>query len=148
VEDRWAPPDHEVFNLVPAGFDHYATHHWEQLGSPEVTIVTFWDVFVALVDSFQGLYPDPMQDLQLNLIREPGWDGGDEDRIEIAPGNVPNIHSILPPGKYILPSDLISLPVLHGEENEDDLINEDDLDGFQAVFSDSEDEVIEELAEE
>ncbi|KAJ6504737.1 hypothetical protein C8R47DRAFT_1038046 [Mycena vitilis] len=66
LEAQFAPSDHEVFQLTPPAFDHWANVYYEQMGSPVVTHTSFWDVYVGLRNLFtRG--PDAEIDLHIPL---------------------------------------------------------------------------------
>lgn len=55
ARQHWAPPNHDIFKLVPEDFEAYASHLYAQMGSPIVTLETFWDVYRQLFDLFHAL---------------------------------------------------------------------------------------------
>lgn len=55
IESKYAPPDHVVFQLTPPEFNRRATHFLEhKLGSPIVTMNSFWDIYSQLLHLFQA----------------------------------------------------------------------------------------------
>ncbi|KZT50460.1 hypothetical protein CALCODRAFT_504712 [Calocera cornea HHB12733] len=52
VEELYAPPDHPVFQLVPPAFGTAIERHYRDLGAPEVTLDSFWDVYHELLHAF------------------------------------------------------------------------------------------------
>lgn len=48
AEEKWAPIDDPVFQLVPLSFKPYVTQCFENMGKPEVNFETFWDVYCRL----------------------------------------------------------------------------------------------------
>ncbi|KAI0712154.1 hypothetical protein C8Q76DRAFT_621798 [Earliella scabrosa] len=52
VEAEWAPPDHPVFQLVPPAFQIRISAFAEELGSPQVTSDSFWQVYLLLKQRF------------------------------------------------------------------------------------------------
>ena len=50
AEAKWAPADDPIFQLAPPDFEPYVTQCFEDLGNPEVTFNTFWDVYCGLWD--------------------------------------------------------------------------------------------------
>ncbi len=101
MEEKWCPRSDPVFELVPQLFATQITDYYRRLGSPPVSIHTFWDIYSRLLAQFQAV---PDNDLQLyidslethedvafikNIERLPGqrdchdWDllvGNSEDR--------------------------------------------------------------------
>ncbi|KAF8198902.1 hypothetical protein K438DRAFT_1966869 [Mycena galopus ATCC 62051] len=66
MEAQFAPSDHEVFQLTPPEFDHWANVYYEQMNTPLVTHESFWDVYRQLLEHFtQG--PDAEVDLGIPL---------------------------------------------------------------------------------
>lgn len=53
MENEWAPPDHEVFELVPREFDRDARHLYHLEGCPIVSHSTFLATFRTLRDAFR-----------------------------------------------------------------------------------------------
>ena len=52
MENKWAPPDHEVFQLVPPEFNYHAQNLYAIIGSPVINHNTFISVFRRLRDAF------------------------------------------------------------------------------------------------
>lgn len=52
MENEWAPPDHEVFQLVPPEFDYHAQNLYATIGSPVVDHKSIILVFRRLRDAF------------------------------------------------------------------------------------------------
>ncbi|KAJ7300659.1 hypothetical protein DFH08DRAFT_919235 [Mycena albidolilacea] len=44
MEAQFAPPDHEVFQLTPPEFDHWANVYYDEMSRPLVTHDSFWDL--------------------------------------------------------------------------------------------------------
>jgi hypothetical protein len=66
MEAQFAPPDHEVFQLTPPEFHHWANVYYDEMNRPLVTHDSFWDVYRGLLDHFrQG--PDAEADLGIPL---------------------------------------------------------------------------------
>jgi hypothetical protein len=66
MEAQFAPPDHEVFQLTPPEFDHWANIYYERMGKPVITRDSFWNVHCDLLNHFrQG--PDVEADLHIPL---------------------------------------------------------------------------------
>jgi hypothetical protein len=53
MEAKYAPPDHDVFQLTPPPFDSRATKFYEEMGRPPVSSNSFWNVFQELLALFQ-----------------------------------------------------------------------------------------------
>ena len=58
AEEKWAPPDDPVFQLIPLDFKPYVTRCFEELGKPVVDFHTFWDVYCKLRDLVEITVPD------------------------------------------------------------------------------------------
>lgn len=58
AEEKWSPPDDPVFQLVPPDFESHVTRCFEDLGKPDVTFDTFWDVYRLLRDLVETAVPD------------------------------------------------------------------------------------------
>ena len=60
MENEWAPPDHEVFRLVPPEFDYHARNLYAMIGNPVVDHKTIVSVFRRLRNAFlpfEGEHP-------------------------------------------------------------------------------------------
>ncbi|KAJ6568517.1 hypothetical protein B0H19DRAFT_939041 [Mycena capillaripes] len=55
VRNLYAPPDHEVFELVPKDFAKLATEFYAQIGNPLITRTNVWDIYMALLACFEHL---------------------------------------------------------------------------------------------
>ncbi|KAH7906201.1 hypothetical protein BJ138DRAFT_1117789 [Hygrophoropsis aurantiaca] len=54
MENKWAPSDHPVFQLVPPDFDAKAALLYGAIGAPSVCSDNFWEVYATLLDSFES----------------------------------------------------------------------------------------------
>ncbi|KAJ6486345.1 hypothetical protein DFH09DRAFT_948853 [Mycena vulgaris] len=52
MEENWAPPTDQVFELVPPAFHELASTLYLGLNSPPVTLTTFWEVYIELKAAF------------------------------------------------------------------------------------------------
>ncbi|KAF8141019.1 hypothetical protein K438DRAFT_1636426, partial [Mycena galopus ATCC 62051] len=55
VRTLYAPPDHEVFELVPKAFAELAAEFYLHLGQLPITRTNCWDVSTGLLSQFQHL---------------------------------------------------------------------------------------------
>ncbi|KAJ7886446.1 hypothetical protein B0H14DRAFT_3856616 [Mycena olivaceomarginata] len=55
VRNLYAPPDHDVFELVPRDFAIIVGQIYQQLGQPSVTRTNCWDVYMDILTRFQHL---------------------------------------------------------------------------------------------
>ncbi|KAJ7759725.1 hypothetical protein DFH07DRAFT_918861 [Mycena maculata] len=55
VRNLYAPPDHEVFELVPKDFGELAAEFYFAIGQPPVTRTNVWDIYMALLTRFKHL---------------------------------------------------------------------------------------------
>ncbi|KAK1225454.1 hypothetical protein PQX77_011603 [Marasmius sp. AFHP31] len=53
AEQLWAPPDHEVFELVPKDFGRVIQHVYDCLGAPPVTRDNVWTVYMDLLEQLE-----------------------------------------------------------------------------------------------
>ncbi len=60
MEAKWAPPEHEVFKLVPDKFSAIVQKVYADIGRPNTTISSFWDIYLQLLEGIQKveLVPD------------------------------------------------------------------------------------------
>ncbi|KAF8200101.1 hypothetical protein BJ912DRAFT_873378 [Pholiota molesta] len=52
LEEEYIPSDHPVFQLTPPAFHDRATTFYEAMGSPAVTISSFWNIYRNLLQCF------------------------------------------------------------------------------------------------
>ena len=62
MEQRWAPHDLPVFQLVPPAFNEQANILYSNIGCPAVSSSTFWDVYKWLLSAFWALPATPSLD--------------------------------------------------------------------------------------
>ncbi|KAJ7030326.1 hypothetical protein C8F04DRAFT_1367784 [Mycena alexandri] len=55
VRNLHAPPDHEVFELVPKDFAKLVTEFYAQIGNPLITRTNVWDIYMVLLARFEHL---------------------------------------------------------------------------------------------
>jgi hypothetical protein len=48
MEALYAPPEHPVFELVPATFHNHVSEAYSAIGEPNVNMETFWEVYLRL----------------------------------------------------------------------------------------------------
>jgi hypothetical protein len=63
MEQLYAPPDHPVFILVPPTFHERVTELYRSIGEPEVTVVTFWDIYRNLLGRLREPEDDQFTDV-------------------------------------------------------------------------------------
>ncbi|KAJ7630220.1 hypothetical protein FB45DRAFT_1150186 [Roridomyces roridus] len=89
MEAQFAPPDHEVFLLVPPEFQYWAGVYYDAMGCPEVTHRTFWDIYRELLDYFNQV-SDVEVDLQIPLSsHNETLRRVDEEDVPVLPGQLP-----------------------------------------------------------
>ncbi|KAJ6613175.1 hypothetical protein B0H10DRAFT_1806111, partial [Mycena sp. CBHHK59/15] len=71
VRNLYAPPDHEVFELVPKDFAELAAEFYAQIGHPPITRTNVWDIYLALLSRFQHL--DNLHRIPAQLDNERGY---------------------------------------------------------------------------
>ncbi|EMD40134.1 hypothetical protein CERSUDRAFT_63618 [Gelatoporia subvermispora B] len=81
AERKWAPPDAPCFQCVPPEFDDHAHQLYDELGRPQISSDSFWDVYTDLLEMFrlQPEIPDYSSAPQSQAYSE-------EDNIELLPG--------------------------------------------------------------
>jgi hypothetical protein len=93
LEQRYAPPDHAVFKLVPPIFDARAQEFYAQIGEPVVTIDSFWPTYRLLLRSFhEHRVASPEFQLLLSTHEEHCHSIHEEPPVEIQPGLKPLRH--------------------------------------------------------
>ena len=93
AEAKWAPPDDPVFQLVPLSFAPYVTQCFKDLGEPEVTFDTFWDVYCGLWDLLEMAVPDGVVTTLNESIRNDV--GGAKEPFELADLEEPDLEVIV-----------------------------------------------------
>jgi hypothetical protein len=51
AEDQWAPRTDPIFDLIPVGCEEHISSVYAELGSPEINISSFWDVYNQVCDA-------------------------------------------------------------------------------------------------
>ncbi|KAJ7899222.1 hypothetical protein B0H14DRAFT_2331815 [Mycena olivaceomarginata] len=62
MEATWATPSDPVFKLVPDAFDRQVSAFYAKLGSPEVSLDSFWMIYVSLLNAFNTDIEDGLRD--------------------------------------------------------------------------------------
>ncbi|KAI9070331.1 hypothetical protein FKP32DRAFT_1663038 [Trametes sanguinea] len=72
MTERWAPPDHAVFQLVPPVFNQLISETYARIGSPVVTSDTVWQVYQQLLASIRNMpqVPDMHEELATRSAAE------------------------------------------------------------------------------
>ncbi|KAH7905061.1 hypothetical protein BJ138DRAFT_1018219 [Hygrophoropsis aurantiaca] len=85
VEEKYAPSDHPVFDLVPPLFDQRANELYQAIGAPLVSSDNFWGVYQQLLSQFRSTTTgcDPQMETLLRSSSEPDED--DPNEIAILP---------------------------------------------------------------
>jgi hypothetical protein len=55
MEQKYAPPDDPVFDLVPHAFAVHANAVWADMGSPEPQFSNAWDIYLHLRDALRSM---------------------------------------------------------------------------------------------
>ena len=84
LQQRWAPPAHEVFKLVPNEFVDHVQLLYLNLGEPQVSFDSFWNIYYHLIQ----LLHDQLQDLAFQDVLD--WHSGassqhDQEEIPLIP---------------------------------------------------------------
>ena len=58
MEQKYAPPDDPVFDLVPYAFAVCANAVWTDMGSPEPQFSNAWDIYLQICDVLQSMVWD------------------------------------------------------------------------------------------
>ena len=67
VRQLYAPPDHEVFVLVPMDFAMMINEVYVQMGSPMIAVDTVWEIYLALHGSLMAATNEIPEDVHV------GW---------------------------------------------------------------------------
>ncbi|KAH7919661.1 hypothetical protein BV22DRAFT_1022606, partial [Leucogyrophana mollusca] len=54
MEDKWAPAEHPIFQLVPPEFETQAQLLYGAMGAPAVSSDSFWDIYTTLLNAFES----------------------------------------------------------------------------------------------
>jgi hypothetical protein len=85
VEQRYAPPDHPVFQLVPPTFEERVIVRYNALDRPAVTINSFWNIYHQLLAAFRTQEPDPELDSILS-VHDTSCEAIEADGVPLLPG--------------------------------------------------------------
>ena len=58
MEQKRAPPTDPVFCLVSTAFDEQASDLQNDMGSPAVSLESFWGIYLEMLNSFQSMTID------------------------------------------------------------------------------------------
>lgn len=95
MRSRYAPPNHEVFQLVPPEFHTDAERVWTTIESPEITQLSLWNIFIAMKQTFTTHFASIIE-LPF-IVRESGWNGGESDEIKLFENLAPaNLYQSIP----------------------------------------------------
>ncbi|KAI0086273.1 hypothetical protein BDY19DRAFT_908518 [Irpex rosettiformis] len=67
VREQYAPPDHEVFRLVPPAFELRARQFYSIHGKPEASRENIWQIYLTLLEHFESIQEE--EDM-LTVIQE------------------------------------------------------------------------------
>lgn len=88
MEAKYAPPDHDVFQLTPPPFNSRANKYYEEMGRPPVSSNSFWDVYQQLLTLFRGAEPsDDLIEVLSDL--ENHTEQIAEEKVDVLPGLKP-----------------------------------------------------------
>ena len=73
AEEKWAPADDPIFELVPPCFQEIVDKCYSDLGCPAVTFESFWEVYCDLRDRVDAAIPlGIVTSLNQSIFSEPG----------------------------------------------------------------------------
>lgn len=79
AEEKWAPADDPIFDLVPPPFQELVDQCYDELGRPVVTFESFWEVYRDLRDEVDTTIPlNVVTSLNQSASSDPGEDEGIE----------------------------------------------------------------------
>lgn len=82
MEQRWAPRDLPIFQLVPEPFNDQANVLYNNLGCPAVSSTSFWDVYKQLLYAFRALPASPLLDEAVSVAAA----DVEEEEVPLLPG--------------------------------------------------------------
>jgi hypothetical protein len=62
MEATWAPPSNPIFKLVPDAFDQQASAIYAEIGSPAISIKSFWIVYSGMLSAFTAEIQNGLSD--------------------------------------------------------------------------------------
>lgn len=91
MEQKYAPPDHPVFELVPPTFGIQAQHYYSALKLDAVSSKTFWNIYSALLHAFKsGMDEDnELSSILAEVEKSTHIDQLECDKIDMLPGLKP-----------------------------------------------------------
>ncbi|EGO18514.1 hypothetical protein SERLADRAFT_408531 [Serpula lacrymans var. lacrymans S7.9] len=81
VRDKYAPPDHPVFHLVPPAFSLQARTFWDAANYPQVGRENIWDIYLHLLQQFR----DQPNNMELRTVMALSVNSNEEDESEFMP---------------------------------------------------------------
>ena len=86
LKDQYVPCDYTIFELTPPIFHEHASTFYEEMGSPAITIDTFWHSYCQLLQCFFDV-TNPDQPLASVLAGHFGTiDLVNEENVALLPG--------------------------------------------------------------
>lgn len=89
MEQKYAPPDHPVFQLVPPAFEIRAQHYYSVLKLGAVGSKTFWNIYSALLHAFKSEMDNELSPVLAEVERSTHIDQLECDKIDMLPGLKP-----------------------------------------------------------
>lgn len=89
MEQKYAPPDHPVFELVPPAFGIRAQRYYSQLKLGAVGSKTFWNIYSALLHAFKSEMDNELSPVLAEVERSTHIDQLENDKIDMLPGLMP-----------------------------------------------------------
>lgn len=89
MEQKYAPPDHPVFQLVPPAFEIWAQHYYSVLKLGAVGSKTFWNIYSALLHAFKSEMDNELSPVLAEVERSTHIDQLECDKIDMLPGLKP-----------------------------------------------------------
>ncbi|KAH9476801.1 hypothetical protein JR316_0010716 [Psilocybe cubensis] len=84
LENEYAPKDHPVFQLTPPAFDERARKIYEDIGTPEVTMASFWEIYRTMLERFCGEVDEEIEVVLTARVAEE--QGIDQEEISLLDG--------------------------------------------------------------
>lgn len=85
MEQKFAPPDDPVFDLVPHAFAVHANAIWMEMGSPEPEFHNAWEIYVHIRDALQSNVWDGAFRQGLSAASQPEYDRLEELPADLRP---------------------------------------------------------------
>lgn len=132
LEQEYAPPSHEVFQLTPSAFHQAATAVYNELGQPEVTYDSFWTVYQRLLAGIEAVAAGKLMvvmDAHAQTVQRMNSDDNEINQMDLLPDQRPQglgdaavgFHQVIQDSRSVRESDIVYAAFSDDEPEEDEV---------------------------